>query len=387
MRILRLACVTNNRTGGMSRTMHATADELRALGHDVQLVFADRFQNWGPTRIHRYTSSIEAARLAIGQVRLDGPFDIVEMHEPLALSYARQRRKDKSLPPLIIFSYGLEERAWVTANAYRKSKRITVPLKSWINGQLTRSLVAHGVRMADHVICSNSADVEYLAKAGVSRDNLTTHQSGIGEAFITGWQLEADRDPGKILFVGTWLDRKGILELVSAFTTVARAAPFTSLTIAGVGDKCETCSSAFPQDVRRRLRVIPTIINDAELARVYREHSVFVLPSFAEGQPLALIEASACALAPVVTAIDGHTDFVTNGLNGLLVPVGDEASLSDAILELVRNPERAKLLGQQAREKALTQTWRHAAEKLEKVYVRVARRNGSGARHLESVMA
>lgn len=79
-----------------------------------------------------------------------------------------------------------------------------------------------------------------------------------------------------------------------------------------------------------------------------RSH-VFVLPSRREGVPNALIEAMASALACIVSAVDGMAELITDGLNGLLVPVDDPVALAKAITVFAQDESFRQQCGLQAR--------------------------------------
>lgn len=69
---------------------------------------------------------------------------------------------------------------------------------------------------------------------------------------------------------------------------------------------------------------------------------LFVLPSLQEGLPLALLEAMACGVPVVSTAINGIPDAVADGESGRLVPPGDERALVAAIVELAGDPAKRR---------------------------------------------
>ncbi len=95
---------------------------------------------------------------------------------------------------------------------------------------------------------------------------------------------------------------------------------------------------------------------------------VFVLPSKArEGLPRAVIEAMSYGVAPVVTDVGGMPELVENGVSGLVVPPNDAQSLSDALLELYRDRERLKQIGQSARRRIETNF--HTSQTVEQMAV------------------
>jgi glycosyltransferase involved in cell wall biosynthesis len=80
---------------------------------------------------------------------------------------------------------------------------------------------------------------------------------------------------------------------------------------------------------------------------------IFVMPSLAEGQPLALLEAMAMGKPVVASDIDGINETAVSGSEALLVPPADPSALAEAILKLVRDMPTALAMGRKAREKAL----------------------------------
>lgn len=73
---------------------------------------------------------------------------------------------------------------------------------------------------------------------------------------------------------------------------------------------------------------------------------IFVLSSFFEGLGSSILEAMASSLPVVATNVGGIPEIVEDGINGILVPPKDHQSLSQAILNLLKNEEKAKKMGQ-----------------------------------------
>ncbi len=82
-----------------------------------------------------------------------------------------------------------------------------------------------------------------------------------------------------------------------------------------------------------------------------RRLDLFVLPSYSEGLPNALLEAMAAGRCVVATRVGGVPEIVEHGVHGVLVEAGDAARLAEAVVELLRAPERRRLLGEKARER------------------------------------
>jgi glycosyltransferase involved in cell wall biosynthesis len=195
-------------------------------------------------------------------------------------------------------------------------------------------------------------------RLGVPTARVTLQHGGVGPQFF------AD-PPGPrrgVLFVGTWIERKGVLDLVPALATLLDRRPGTPVTVAGCGVPAEQVLADFPERHRPRVRVVPQITDEDALADLYLAHAVFAFPSTFEGLPLAVLEAAAAGLAVVTTGVCGMKDTICDGRTGLLVPVGDPGQLAAALERLVADPGLASRLGGAARESVRHYTWRRSAE-------------------------
>jgi glycosyltransferase involved in cell wall biosynthesis len=75
----------------------------------------------------------------------------------------------------------------------------------------------------------------------------------------------------------------------------------------------------------------------------------FCLLSRSEGFCNALLEAMACGVPSVVTRVGGNPEAITDGENGFLVPVEDDAAAAEKLLTLLEHPDRAAQIGQNGR--------------------------------------
>lgn len=90
-----------------------------------------------------------------------------------------------------------------------------------------------------------------------------------------------------------------------------------------------------------------------DMRELYGIMDVMTLPSWLEGVPRVLIEASMCGKPIVATDIPGNREVVEHELTGLLVPVKDQEALANAILDLLTNSEKASQMGKQGRQRSL----------------------------------
>jgi len=161
-----------------------------------------------------------------------------------------------------------------------------------------------------------------------------------------------------IVFVGSLIHRKGIDVLLRAWSEVSAVRPDAHLVLVGRNDFPEDVGAArflreqlaqVPFDARPRLHQ-PGVCDDVH--RWLQASDLFVFPSRREGFGSVMIEAMACGLPCIVTDQPGITDFIFGaaGDRGLVIPQEDHAAMSAAVLEMLRNPERAAQIGLAARD-------------------------------------
>jgi glycosyltransferase involved in cell wall biosynthesis len=156
--------------------------------------------------------------------------------------------------------------------------------------------------------------------------------------------------PLRILFLG-WIEPfKGVFELIEA-ARVLRAdpgAPRFVLSLAGEGAATSAVRSVIDgAGLADCVRLEGLLAGQRKLAAV-EEADIFVLPSYTEGLPNAMIEAMAAGLPVVVTPVGSVPDVVTNDENGLLVPPRDAPALTAALRRLLDSPSLRAALGASA---------------------------------------
>jgi glycosyltransferase involved in cell wall biosynthesis len=118
----------------------------------------------------------------------------------------------------------------------------------------------------------------------------------------------------------------------------------------------------------------PGVVARERLGTLYAESSVFCLPSYREGLPMALLEAMALGLPSITTSVGGIGDVVEHDVSGLLVKPGDVDALAAAIERLASDPELARRLGAGAQERIRSMAGEEViAEQWRELYARYVR--------------
>jgi glycosyltransferase involved in cell wall biosynthesis len=154
----------------------------------------------------------------------------------------------------------------------------------------------------------------------------------------------------RILFLGRIGVRKGAFDVIRAFALLPQDVRASChLTMAGDGDTEEARNLAVDQGCLDRVS-IPGWVGKADVERLLVESDVLVLPSYAEGMAMALVEAMSWGLPVVTTSVGGAGEFLEQGSNCLLVTPGDVLAISEAIAGLARDPAYRLELGRAARQ-------------------------------------
>ena len=147
------------------------------------------------------------------------------------------------------------------------------------------------------------------------------------------------RSPPRTVLFMAWLHReKGVLDLVKAMPSVLRAVPETTFVIAGRGRETPESILALARHrgVERSLR-LPGWVEGHAKGALLRDADLFVLPSYHEALPVAVLEAMAHGVPVVATRVGGIPDVIAHGANGLLVEPGNPQALARAMVALLND--------------------------------------------------
>jgi glycosyltransferase involved in cell wall biosynthesis len=230
--------------------------------------------------------------------------------------------------------------------------------------RLLRPLVRALLRLAlggrnARLVLQNPDDVALFEDAGLVDAAQVRLIPGSGVDCSRFVAREPVRDPGKparVLLPARLLWDKGVAEFVSAARQLLAQGRAIEFLLAGDPDPGNP--AAVPEaSVRAWVEegVLQWLGHVDDMPALFASVDMVVLPSYREGLPKGLIEAAACSLPLVTTDVPGCREVVTDGVDGLLVPVRDADALANAIARLLDDLALASRLGEAARAKALDQ--------------------------------
>ena len=174
---------------------------------------------------------------------------------------------------------------------------------------------------------------------------------------------ERDWERPRLLFIGLEWERKGGPTLLAAFRGLRAERPDAELWIVGRERPAGTADDAGVTWMGRINRRTPG--GDAEMARLHREATAYVMPSLFDPFPNVFLEAMAWGLPCVGADRCSMPEVIQDGVTGLIAPAGDADALAERLLTLAGEPERASRMGAAGRERFLEHfTWDRVADKM-----------------------
>ncbi|MBI4640167.1 MAG: glycosyltransferase family 4 protein [Candidatus Tectomicrobia bacterium] len=204
---------------------------------------------------------------------------------------------------------------------------------------LLGKMVRFSLKHADKVVAVSQALASQALALGVSQEQLAVVYNGVDLQLFQRLDREAmQRRLGLtgqqvLLFVGLLISRKAPSHLLQAFKTLVNSHSNLLLVIIGEGELEGKLREQCQRDgIEKRVWFVGTRPHE-ELPCWMGAADLLCLPSLHEGLPQVVLEALACGLPVVATAVDGTPEAIRDDTVGLLVPPGDPEQLARALRE------------------------------------------------------
>ncbi|WMS87289.1 glycosyltransferase family 4 protein [Pleionea litopenaei] len=274
----------------------------------------------------------------------------------------------KSVKPFVVLNYTIKPTIYGSLAAWIKrvpviSSNITgigfVFTSKGIKARLLRILISIQYKLAlsvnSLIFFQNKDDLALFKDKGLVKRTASNIKVINGSGVNTKVFVVNDRQLKEVrfLFVGRLLKDKGIYELIEATKKIKQNFPNVVVSVAGALDDNPLSLKKSELDSLRANNVIDYLGVIKDMASVYRQHNVFVLPSYREGTPKSTLEAMSMSMAVVTTDAPGCKETVEDGVNGYLTKVGDSESLYQAMYKLVDDLSTVNKFGKASREVAV----------------------------------
>jgi len=356
--------------GGVNNHISALGRQLTQMGHEVKVIapeakgvsgFGDRFIPIGKPRpipvagsTIRVTISLRLAS-QIKAVLEEEDFDVIHLHEPF-------------MPMLCTAVLRFSRAANIGTFHACEGKpgyNVAWPISRIMLRRRTRKL--HGkiaVSKSAMKFAQRYVHGDYdIIPNGIDLGHFSPDVSPIDE-FCDG-KLN-------ILFVGRLEKRKGVKYLLGAYQQVKREIGNLRLIIVGPGT---ILRRKYERQVRRTgLEDVVFVghVSYDELPRYYKAADVFCAPATGrESFGIVLLEAMALGKPIVATNIEGYSNVLTDGAEGLLVPPEDEERLAQALITLLSDGSLRRQMGDKGRLKAQEYSWERVAQRVLNHYMKI----------------
>jgi len=212
--------------------------------------------------------------------------------------------------------------------------------------RLNRIILKH---VADFYVSISRRMQRDLLGLGIRRDKIVHLPNGIDTKVF---RPQREREDNLLLFIGRIDVRKGLHILLESLRYLEKP---IRLVIVGPPswnlEYYQNILSLIEKENRKRKHKIEYLgtIDSQRLLMLYQESSILILPSFAEGLPVVILEGLSCETPVIATPVGGVPEVVRNGENGILVPRNNPLKLAEAIQYLLDNKDIRIRLGLEGR--------------------------------------
>jgi glycosyltransferase involved in cell wall biosynthesis len=237
----------------------------------------------------------------------------------------------------------------ITTHAYDIYKR-----------QVKRGSLEHNLGKAKFVVAISDYNQTYLeTRCNGSSPNIVRINNGIDMSQFAP-NGAAPAEPFTILSVARFVEKKGLPDLVEACRHLRDREVDFQCWLIGRGRMHGQLNDLIKKwKLKRHVHILGPH-NQDEMVERYRAAQLFVLPCTLgpdgnrDGLPVSIVEALACDLPVISTAVTGIPEVVHDGVNGLIVPEGDPVALADAIQSVIEDEALYKSLQAEARASVTT---------------------------------
>ncbi|QOV22708.1 glycosyltransferase family 4 protein [Anabaenopsis elenkinii] len=345
--IVYIAEVILSEESGMGRVAWHWKNEFESRGYE--------FLHIGPSETGRFAHKAffpYAARRFYKKLAREASVFIV--HEPASGFFLSFNI------PVVVVSHGLERRSWELELQDKYGSSQKLKLRTKLLFPLWRLHYCDlGLRKGNLLLLLNQEDCEFTKQYyHRNSQDIFLYKNGIYPYHVN--ETPQINNPLTILFMGSWIERKGIKTLVDAAQILHKKGLTFHWLLAGTGLDHEAVLAAWPKNFHPYLEIIPKFLASDELS-LFMRSQIFVLPSFFEGQPLVLLQAMASGRCCITTNCCGQKDLIRHGDNGLLYEGGNAGELAYLIQQCANDSQLRTTLGKNAKTSVENRSWKEVS--------------------------
>jgi glycosyltransferase involved in cell wall biosynthesis len=220
-------------------------------------------------------------------------------------------------------------------------------------GTFLRKLIATMFRRAATVIVLGRRDLEVVSQLlQLDKVRITVLHNAVPDPVPNLERHPAPGKPCELLFLGHLSTRKGVPDLLKALAGPALKHLRWRATLAGGGQIDEYRNLANDLGILDSL-CFPGWLDETRTSELCAGADVLVLPSYAEGMAMSVLEGLSHGLAVITTPVGAHSEVIEPEVSGILVPPGDIPALTDALVRVIADENLRNRLARGARDRFL----------------------------------
>jgi glycosyltransferase involved in cell wall biosynthesis len=271
-------------------------------------------------------------------------FDVVHTHGARAMFMGNFAARLAGVPAVVTTMHELSYVKMVSGRLYRLHYRA----EGWLSRLCADACIANSDRMAQDMIRARKVPRAKIRRiyhgVDIAQFNRLDDPGPIAE-LKAGWGIAPDEMV--VGAVGQLIPLKGHRFLIEALPRIKRHSHRVRLVIAGAGPlRADLEALAAREGVSDNLTLLGYV---REIHRLYPCFDVMVYPSIWGVFGLATLEAMACGIPVIASALDGTTELIAHGQTGILAPPGDSAALANAVVDLLLDRDRRARIAEAGR--------------------------------------
>lgn len=289
-------------------------------------------------------------------------YDLIHVHTPVASFLGRYLAKKTHQGPVLYTAHGFH---------FFKG----APLRNWLLYYTAEKLAA---KWTDALIVMNSEDYELAQKLGFQPEKNLFYVHGVGVDLnefsppsVLGGGVRSEfgigTDEPVVTCIGELTDRKNQGFLLDAWSLLTERLDVGHLLLVGTGSRLEVLRRRVE---RERIPRVHFLGYRTDIPAILAETDVVVLVSKREGLPRCLMEAMSAGKPIVASNVRGNRDLVEHLETGLLVELGDNASLASALETLMLDAELRNSMGLKAQQEIRAYSLQQVLREMSVIYER-----------------
>lgn len=194
------------------------------------------------------------------------------------------------------------------------------------SGKLRKRLIIKLIKKVDEFVVLSDSWKEFIQEIS-GRESLVINN------YVDITKLDVVRASKQVLFLGAFIQRKGVYDLLRAFKALGSE---YHLHLCGSGENEQVEQLITELDISHMI-TNHGWIDTRQKAQLLSECSAFILPTYNEGLPMVIIEAMACEIPIITTPVGGIPEVIKEGITGHLITPGEIAEITQSLINVHKN--------------------------------------------------